>query len=64
MNEIGAVLALISSGVLLMAGIWTFVRTLPPLRRGEEDAPELVMILAGMFMMTAGVALIFAVIDR
>lgn len=64
MNGLGKALALISAGVLALAGIQTIVRVLPPIRRGEEDAPELVMILAGIFMAGAAVALILAVIER
>jgi len=63
-TELGRIFALVSAGILLTAGIWTVVRVLPPIRRGEEDAPELLMILAGFFMAGAGVALILAVIDR
>ena len=63
-TELGRILALISAGVLALAGIQTIVRVLPPLRREEEEGPELVMILAGIFMASAATALIFAVIDR
>lgn len=63
MTELGKAMALISAGVLALAGIQTIVRVLQPLRREEEEGPELVMILAGLFMAFTAIALIMIAFD-